>query len=77
MMMNTLKKILPDVLVVVLFAVIAFAYFVPADLEGRILYQHDSAAGRGAGQESKEYFERTGERTRWTNSTFSGMLPLR
>ena len=72
-MMNTLKKLLPDVLVVVLFAVIAFAYFVPADFEGRILYQHDSAAGRGAGQESKEYFERTGERTRWTNSTFSGM----
>ena len=73
MMMNTLRKILPDVLVVVLFAVIAFAYFVPADLEGRILYQHDSSAGRGAGQEAKEYLERTGERTRWTNSTFSGM----
>ena len=70
-MMDTLKKILPDVLVVALFAVIAFAYFAPADFEGRILYQHDSAAGRGAGQEAKEYFERTGERTRWTNSTFS------
>ena len=72
-MMNTLKKILPDVIVVVLFAAIAFAYFAPADIEGRILYQHDSAAGRGAGQEAKEYRERTGERTRWTNSTFSGM----
>ncbi|MBR1469252.1 MAG: hypothetical protein IJ605_03970, partial [Prevotella sp.] len=71
--MNTLKRILPDVLVVVLFAAIAFAYFVPADLEGRILYQHDASAGRGAGQEAKEYFDRTGERTRWTNSTFSGM----
>ena len=72
-MMNTLKKILPDVIVVVLFAAIAFAYFAPADIEGRILYQHDSAAGRGAGQEAKEFRERTGERTRWTNSTFSGM----
>ena len=72
-MMDTLKKFLPDVVVVALFAVIAFAYFAPADFEGRILYQHDSAAGRGAGQEAKEYFDRTGERTRWTNSTFSGM----
>ena len=60
-MMNTLKKILPDVIVVVLFAAIAFAYFAPADIEGRILYQHDSAAGRGAGQEAKEYRERTGD----------------
>ncbi|EJX09216.1 hypothetical protein, membrane [gut metagenome] len=42
-------------------------------MEGRILFQHDSVAGVGAGQESKEYFERTGERTRWTNAIFGGM----
>ena len=71
--MEKLKKCLPDILAVVLFAVIAFAYFFPADFEGRILYQHDTSAGRGAGQEAREYFESTGERTRWTNSTFSGM----
>ena len=64
---------LPDVVAVLLFAVIAFVYFAPADVEGRILYQHDTAAGRGAGQEQVEYHQRTGERTRWTNSTFSGM----
>ena len=49
--MNTLKRYLPDVLAVLLFAVISYAYFFPADIEGRILYRHDSSAGRGAGQE--------------------------
>ena len=71
--MKNLKLWLPDILAVVLFAVISFAYFFPADIEGRILYRHDSSAGRGAGQEAYEYQQRTGERTRWTNALFSGM----
>ncbi len=71
--MKTWKRWLPDVLVVVLFAVISFAYFFPADIEGRILYRHDSSAGRGAGEEQAQYYQRTGERTRWTNSLFCGM----
>ena len=68
--MRTWKQCLPDVLAVLLFAVLSFAYFFPADIEGRILYRHDSSAGRGMGQEQSEYLERTGERTRWTNSLF-------
>jgi len=71
--MKNLKIWLPDILAVVLFAVISFAYFFPADIEGRILYRHDSSAGRGAGQEATEYQQRTGERTRWTNALFGGM----
>ena len=71
--MKNLKIWLPDILAVVLFVVISFAYFFPADIEGRILYRHDSSAGRGAGQEATEYQQRTGERTRWTNALFSGM----
>ena len=71
--MKTLKKCLPDLLAVVVFAIISFAYFFPADFEGRILYQHDTSAGRGAGQEALEYYQSTGERTRWSNSTFGGM----
>ena len=70
---SSIKKCLPDVLAVLLFAVLAFAYFFPADIEGRILYRHDASAGRGAGQEGVEYREKTGERTRWTNALFSGM----
>ena len=71
--MKTLKKCLPDLLAVIVFAIISFAYFFPADFEGRILYQHDTSAGRGAGQEALEYYQSTGERTRWSNSTFGGM----
>ena len=71
--MTLLKKCLPDVLVVLLFAVLAFAYFFPADIEGRILYRHDASAGRGAGQEGIEYLQKTGERSRWTNALFGGM----
>ena len=71
--MNIWKRSLPDILAVLLFAVLSFAYFFPADTEGRILYREDHAAGRGAGQEMNEYQQRTGERTRWTNSLFCGM----
>ena len=71
--MTLLKKCLPDVLAVLLFAVLAFAYFFPADIEGRILYRHDASAGRGAGQEGIEYLQKTGERSRWTNALFGGM----
>lgn len=72
-MMKKLRGYLPDVLVIVLFAVIAFAYFMPADIDGRILYRHDSSAGRGATMELSRYHEETGEVTRWTNSVFGGM----
>ena len=71
--MKTLKMCLPDLLAVLLFVLISFAYFFPADIEGRILYRHDSSAGRGSGVELTEYYQRTGEPTRWTNSLFSGM----
>ena len=71
--MKNWKLWLPDVVVVLLFVVISFAYFFPADIEGRVLYRHDSSAGRGAGQEATEYLQRTGERTRWTNALFGGM----
>ena len=71
--MTTFKKFVPDIVAVLLFAVLAFAYFFPADTEGRILYRHDASAGVGAGQEHSEYHQRTGKVTRWTNSLFSGM----
>ncbi len=71
--MENLKKWLPDVVVVIFFVIISFAYFFPADFEGRILYRHDSAAGRAIGEEAAQYYQRTGERTRWTNALFGGM----
>ena len=71
--MEILKKYLLDIVAVVVFAVISYAYFVPATIDGRILYQHDASAGRGATQELAAYREKTGETSRWTNATFSGM----
>ncbi|WP_315536412.1 YfhO family protein [Prevotella koreensis] len=71
--MKTLKKYLPDLIVLALFSIISFAYFFPADIEGRILYRHDSSAGKGLGHELTEYYEQTGEHSRWTNSAFGGM----
>ena len=68
-----IKKIIPDLIAIAAFAILSFAYFFPADIENRILFQHDTAAGAGAGQEAVEYYEETGERTRWTNSIFGGM----
>lgn len=71
--MNQLKKLLPDIVAIVLFAIISVAYFFPAITEGRILAQHDAVAGIGAGREHQEYYEKHGKATRWTNSLFSGM----
>ena len=68
-----MKKLLPDLIAILAFVLLSFAYFFPADIENRILFQHDTAAGAGTGQEVKEYYEQTGERSRWTNSLFGGM----
>ena len=68
--MNTLKKCLPDAIVIVIFAVISFAYFFVPVSQGKILFRHDSQASVGLGQELTQYEQRTGEVTRWTNSVF-------
>ena len=71
--MRTYKKFLPDVVVVLVFAIISFAYFLVPVTQGKILFQHDASAGVGSAQELTEYQNRTGETTRWTNSIFGGM----
>ena len=68
-----MKKLLPDLIAILALVLLSFAYFFPADIENRILFQHDTAAGAGAGQEVMEYYEQTGERSRWTNSLFGGV----
>lgn len=68
-----IQKYLPDCIVILLFIILSVAYFTPAVMEGRILFQHDTSAGIGAGEEAAKYKETTGKTTRWTNSLFSGM----
>lgn len=56
-----------------LLAVVAFFFFYPDAMEGRVLQQHDIMQGLANGQEGKAFTEATGETSRWTNSLFSGM----
>lgn len=71
--MNKFKTFLPEVLAVVFFVIISFLYFFQPVTQGLVLSGHDHTGGLGAGVEAEAYHKRTGERTRWTNSLFSGM----
>ena len=75
--MNLFKRILPDIVVIILFAVISFVYFFPAVTEGRILSQHDSVGGSLVlVNEAKEYLGTYGESVRaGLNSIFSVGMP--
>lgn len=68
-----MKKILPDLIVILAYIAISFFYFFPAITEDRVIFQHDTVAGVGGSHEIQQYYEETGERSRWTNSMFSGM----
>lgn len=67
------KKGLPYLLSVIFFAVVSYLYFTPEIFEGKTLFQHDTQQGIALGQEAKEHLLATGERSRWTNTSFSGM----
>lgn len=67
-----LKPLYPHVFAIILFVIIAYAYF-PALLEGKIVQQSDISSWRGAANEVIQYREQTGQEPLWTNSMFSGM----
>ena len=72
-MVKFLKNSIPDILVILIFLVISFVYFSTPISEGLVLGGHDSVASIGCGQEQVQYYQETGERTRWTGTVFSGM----
>ena len=59
-----IKKILPDVCCIALFAVIAFVYFAAPVGKGYRLEQHDSGANDGINVEINAYREAHGGRLR-------------
>ena len=68
------KKFLPDVLMIALFVVISVMYFWNPIIDGLVLTGTDHNAAVGSNVELNEYRKaHNGERTRWTNSLFSGM----
>ncbi len=69
-----IKQLLPDIVYVAIFAVIALVYFYPSYMDGRKLEQHDNGAGIGLGVEIDQYREsHNGDTPRWTTSVFGGM----
>ncbi|MBR0243040.1 MAG: YfhO family protein [Bacteroidaceae bacterium] len=72
--MKQLKHLLPDVLAILFFVAISFAYFLHPVSEGYVLTGHDHSGGAGASSEMDAYRKsHDGERTRWTNTLFGGM----
>ncbi len=66
------KKILPHLIAVVIFLIVAVIYCKPA-LEGKVVSQHDIQGWRGMSQQSMEFHDKYGYYPLWTNSMFSGM----
>ena len=68
------KKFLPDVLAILFFVAISMIYFLGPIRDGKVLAGQDHDAAIGSGIEMEQYrATHNGERTRWTNTLFSGM----
>ena len=71
---RVVSAILPDLLAILFFIGLSFAYFIHPVSEGLILAGHDHSGGKGSASEMEAYRSaHDGERTRWTNVLFSGM----
>lgn len=66
------NKVLPHLIAVVIFLIVAIIYCKPA-LQGKVVAQHDIQGWRGMSQQSVEFKEKYGHYPLWTNSMFSGM----
>ncbi|MBV7268055.1 YfhO family protein [Winogradskyella luteola] len=66
------KRFLPHVLILIGFVVLSLTYFSPV-LQGKKIFQSDIMHYIGMAQQQKEFAEKTGEETYWTNSAFGGM----
>lgn len=66
------KKILPHIIAIVIFLIVAVVYCKPA-LEGKVVAQQDIQGWRGMSQQSMEFHDKYGYYPLWTNSMYSGM----
>lgn len=69
---TSLKKMTPHLVAIVVMVILAFAYFYPL-LDGKKLFQSDTAHWQGMSKEISDYRKATGEEALWTNSMFAGM----
>jgi len=66
------KKILPHVLILIGFVVVALVYFNPV-LTGKQIFQSDIMQYTGMAKQQNDFRKQTGTETYWTNSAFGGM----
>ncbi|MCL6525031.1 MAG: YfhO family protein [Thermoflavifilum sp.] len=66
------KKLIPHLIALLIFVVLAFVYCSPV-LQGEVLQQSDMVQVEGMSKEAKDFYERTGEHPLWINSMFCGM----
>lgn len=71
-MKQIFKNISTEILIITLFVVIPLLYFSPV-LEGKRLTPGDTRNFKGMSKELRDFQEKTGEKTLWTNSMFGGM----
>lgn len=67
-----LNRILPHVGAILVFLIVCAFYFSP-QLKGLVVQQGDVTQYRGMSQEIRDFKEKTGETTLWTNAMFGGM----
>jgi hypothetical protein len=72
MMKIDFKKLVPHIIAIAIFALVALVYCKPS-LNGKVLNQHDTQGWKGMAQQSFEVKEKTGSFPLWTNSMFGGM----
>jgi hypothetical protein len=68
----TLKKLLPHVIAIVVFLIVAIVYCKPI-FDGKIVNQGDVLHWKGMAEQSAEFREKYGHYPLWTESAFSGM----
>ncbi|KOS08166.1 hypothetical protein AM493_01770 [Flavobacterium akiainvivens] len=70
--MKNINRILPQLLAIGGFIVVALIYFYPV-LQGKQLFQSDIAQYTGMAKEMNDFRKDTGEEPYWTNNAFGGM----
>ncbi len=71
-MQSNLKKLLPHLVVILLFIIAALAYFNPV-LQGKKIFQSDIVQYTGMAKQQNDFRKSTGEETYWTDAAFGGM----
>jgi hypothetical protein len=69
---DLVKKILPHIIAILIFLVVALIFCKPA-LEGNVLNQHDIVGWKGMAQSAFDYKEKNGHFPLWNTNVFAGM----